>query len=216
MLIKCSDEIDGMKLDINDVVIKLGRLVSIRIFNHEFYYKTLSPSLYRTGKNSTGASETKHWQDMITKPRQAVVQWHRLKPEWFGRGQSAGDAGTSSSDTHTGTRGKKKRLKRRNPLFSRREAYHSTFVFINHSVTTSTAPPWIQKKRSRARESLHLNNRDMHTRIHVQTHTHTLLEQNSFWKAPADRIWVLLEEFTCCRRDQNSYTVVDETGLNSH
>ncbi|XP_046449094.1 synaptotagmin-7-like isoform X2 [Daphnia pulex] len=34
-----------------------------------------------TGKNSTGASETKHWQDMITKPRQAVVQWHRLKPE---------------------------------------------------------------------------------------------------------------------------------------
>ena len=35
------------------------------------------------GKNSTGASETKHWQDMITKPRQAVVQWHRLKPEWW-------------------------------------------------------------------------------------------------------------------------------------
>jgi len=34
-----------------------------------------------TGKNSTGASETKHWQDMITKPRQAVIQWHRLKPE---------------------------------------------------------------------------------------------------------------------------------------
>lgn len=35
----------------------------------------------RAGKNSTGASETKHWQDMITKPRQAVLQWHRLKPE---------------------------------------------------------------------------------------------------------------------------------------
>jgi len=34
-----------------------------------------------TGKNSTGCSETKHWQDMITKPRQAVIQWHRLKPE---------------------------------------------------------------------------------------------------------------------------------------
>ncbi|XP_035713245.1 synaptotagmin-7 isoform X2 [Folsomia candida] len=32
------------------------------------------------GKNGTGASETKHWQDMITKPRQTVVQWHRLKP----------------------------------------------------------------------------------------------------------------------------------------
>ncbi|XP_011299534.1 synaptotagmin-7 isoform X1 [Fopius arisanus] len=33
------------------------------------------------GKNGTGASETKHWQDMITKPRQTIVQWHRLKPE---------------------------------------------------------------------------------------------------------------------------------------
>jgi Ca2+-dependent lipid-binding protein len=33
------------------------------------------------GKNGTGASETKHWQDMITKLRQTVVQWHRLKPE---------------------------------------------------------------------------------------------------------------------------------------
>lgn len=34
------------------------------------------------GKNGSGASETKHWQDMITKPRQTIVQWHRLKPEW--------------------------------------------------------------------------------------------------------------------------------------
>ncbi|XP_066148772.1 synaptotagmin-7 isoform X3 [Euwallacea fornicatus] len=33
------------------------------------------------GKNGSGASETKHWQDMITKPRQNIVQWHRLKPE---------------------------------------------------------------------------------------------------------------------------------------
>ncbi|XP_014603994.1 PREDICTED: synaptotagmin-7 isoform X2 [Polistes canadensis] len=33
------------------------------------------------GKNGSGASETKHWQDMITKPKQTVVQWHRLKPE---------------------------------------------------------------------------------------------------------------------------------------
>nr|XP_022920498.1 synaptotagmin-7 isoform X3 [Onthophagus taurus] len=32
-------------------------------------------------KNGSGASETKHWQDMITKPRQTIVQWHRLKPE---------------------------------------------------------------------------------------------------------------------------------------
>ncbi|EDV90915.1 synaptotagmin-7 [Drosophila grimshawi] len=33
------------------------------------------------GKNGSGASETKHWQDMISKPKQTVVQWHRLKPE---------------------------------------------------------------------------------------------------------------------------------------
>lgn len=33
------------------------------------------------GKNGSGASETKHWQDMITKPRQTIVHWHRLKPE---------------------------------------------------------------------------------------------------------------------------------------
>ncbi|XP_015178475.1 PREDICTED: synaptotagmin-7 [Polistes dominula] len=33
------------------------------------------------GKNGSGASETKHWQDMITKPKQTVIQWHRLKPE---------------------------------------------------------------------------------------------------------------------------------------
>nr|NP_001245417.1 synaptotagmin 7, isoform I [Drosophila melanogaster]AFH06777.1 synaptotagmin 7, isoform I [Drosophila melanogaster] len=35
----------------------------------------------KSGKNGSGASETKHWQDMISKPRQTVVQWHRLKPE---------------------------------------------------------------------------------------------------------------------------------------
>jgi len=35
----------------------------------------------KLGKNGSGASETKHWQDMISKPRQTVVQWHRLKPE---------------------------------------------------------------------------------------------------------------------------------------
>ncbi|KAF3420111.1 hypothetical protein E2986_08322, partial [Frieseomelitta varia] len=35
------------------------------------------------GKNGSGASETKHWQDMITKPRQTIVQWHRLKPDFY-------------------------------------------------------------------------------------------------------------------------------------
>ncbi|XP_037070879.1 synaptotagmin-7-like isoform X1 [Pollicipes pollicipes] len=33
------------------------------------------------GKGGTGQSEVKHWQDMIAKPRQTVVQWHRLKGE---------------------------------------------------------------------------------------------------------------------------------------
>lgn len=33
------------------------------------------------GKNGSGASETKHWQDMILKPKQTILQWHRLKPE---------------------------------------------------------------------------------------------------------------------------------------
>lgn len=37
--------------------------------------------IFFVGKNGSGASETKHWQDMITKPRQTIVQWHRLKPE---------------------------------------------------------------------------------------------------------------------------------------
>lgn len=42
----------------------------------------LTPSLLLlAGKNGSGATETKHWQDMITKPRQTIVQWHRLKPE---------------------------------------------------------------------------------------------------------------------------------------
>ena len=31
-------------------------------------------------KNGSGATETKQWQDMIAKPRQSVVVWHRLKP----------------------------------------------------------------------------------------------------------------------------------------
>ncbi|XP_066587956.1 synaptotagmin-7 isoform X2 [Prorops nasuta] len=35
----------------------------------------------RLGKNGSGASEAKHWQDMILRPRQIVPQWHRLKPE---------------------------------------------------------------------------------------------------------------------------------------
>ena len=36
--------------------------------------------LYFQAKNGSGATETKQWQDMIAKPRQSVVVWHRLKP----------------------------------------------------------------------------------------------------------------------------------------
>lgn len=28
-----------------------------------------------------GVTESKHWNEMISKPRQLVLQWHRLKPE---------------------------------------------------------------------------------------------------------------------------------------
>ena len=31
-------------------------------------------------KNGSGPTETKQWQDMIAKPRQSIVVWHRLKP----------------------------------------------------------------------------------------------------------------------------------------
>jgi len=31
-------------------------------------------------KNGSGNTETKQWQDMIAKPRQSIVVWHRLKP----------------------------------------------------------------------------------------------------------------------------------------
>lgn len=31
--------------------------------------------------NKGGVTESKHWNEMISKPRQTVVQWHRLKPE---------------------------------------------------------------------------------------------------------------------------------------
>ena len=33
-----------------------------------------------SAKNGSGPTETKQWQDMIAKPRQSVVVWHRLKP----------------------------------------------------------------------------------------------------------------------------------------
>lgn len=47
----------------------------------QYSYTKLTNNNLISGKNGSGASETKHWQDMITKPRQTIVQWHRLKPE---------------------------------------------------------------------------------------------------------------------------------------
>jgi hypothetical protein len=35
--------------------------------------------LFLSAKQGSGPTETKQWQDMIAKPRQAVVVWHRLK-----------------------------------------------------------------------------------------------------------------------------------------
>jgi len=32
-----------------------------------------------SAKQGSGPTEIKQWQDMIAKPRQAVVVWHRLK-----------------------------------------------------------------------------------------------------------------------------------------
>lgn len=32
--------------------------------------------------SKSGPLETRHWNDMITKPRQQVAQWHLLK-DWF-------------------------------------------------------------------------------------------------------------------------------------
>ena len=43
-------------------------------------FSQLYRSIYFLAKNGSGATETKQWQDMIAKPRQSVVVWHRLKP----------------------------------------------------------------------------------------------------------------------------------------
>lgn len=32
-------------------------------------------------KNATGQLEAQHWKDMLSKPKQSVEYWHRLKPE---------------------------------------------------------------------------------------------------------------------------------------
>ncbi|XP_069684512.1 synaptotagmin-7-like [Periplaneta americana] len=39
------------------------------------------------GRDSTGESECRHWQEMVANPRITVVQWHRLKAEPRSRGK---------------------------------------------------------------------------------------------------------------------------------
>ncbi|KAL4083364.1 hypothetical protein QTP88_028688 [Uroleucon formosanum] len=34
-----------------------------------------------SNKNATGQLEAQHWKDMLSKPKQSVEYWHRLKPE---------------------------------------------------------------------------------------------------------------------------------------
>ncbi len=42
-----------------------------------------------TAKNGSGNTETKQWSDMIAKPRQAIVVWHRLKRgDWTNKGRT--------------------------------------------------------------------------------------------------------------------------------
>lgn len=58
------------------------RKIYLRMFNTNISFPRYRAMLDENlGKNGSGASETKHWQDMISKPRQTVIQWHRLKPE---------------------------------------------------------------------------------------------------------------------------------------
>jgi hypothetical protein len=35
--------------------------------------------LYVSGRDGSGESEIKHWQEMLINPSITVVQWHRLK-----------------------------------------------------------------------------------------------------------------------------------------
>ncbi|CAL4061102.1 unnamed protein product, partial [Meganyctiphanes norvegica] len=55
--------------------------LDVTIMDHDKVGRNEAIGKIKLGKAGSGTSETKHWSDMITKPRQTVVQWHRLKPE---------------------------------------------------------------------------------------------------------------------------------------
>ncbi|XP_069159115.1 synaptotagmin-7 isoform X3 [Procambarus clarkii] len=55
--------------------------LNVTIMDHDKVGRNEAIGKIMLGKAGSGTSETKHWSDMITKPRQNVVQWHRLKPE---------------------------------------------------------------------------------------------------------------------------------------
>ena len=76
----CALDVQVMDFDTvgrNELIGKLclGCKLTIKIFVAAFKSLVLF-----SAKNGSGPSETKQWQDMIAKPRQAVVVWHRLKP----------------------------------------------------------------------------------------------------------------------------------------
>ncbi|XP_050735352.1 synaptotagmin-7-like isoform X7 [Eriocheir sinensis] len=55
--------------------------LNVTIMDHDKVGRNEAIGKIMLGKAGSGTSETKHWSDMITKPRQTVVMWHRLKPE---------------------------------------------------------------------------------------------------------------------------------------
>ncbi|XP_071512829.1 synaptotagmin-7 isoform X1 [Panulirus ornatus] len=55
--------------------------LNVTVMDHDKVGRNEAIGKIMLGKAGSGTSETKHWSDMITKPRQTVVQWHRLKPE---------------------------------------------------------------------------------------------------------------------------------------
>lgn len=55
--------------------------LNVTVMDHDKVGRNEAIGKIMLGKAGSGTSETKHWSDMITKPRQNVVQWHRLKPE---------------------------------------------------------------------------------------------------------------------------------------
>ena len=133
------------------------------------------PSFF-IGKNSTGASETKHWQDMITKPRQAVVQWHRLKPEWW-------------NGRATISKAKWQRRRRR-----KRKKQHTQIMTLIISPCTLLLPPplflfFFVTSTTSSKESYDLFCWSKWLRS--RSKTEMTERKNEYWKREARRYWTI-------------------------